>query len=71
MEWVPETLSSWLSTFDEPPGWDDLAEAVALPLASALALPALRHRLVLSYRADVDNVSSADVVSSILRRARS
>ncbi|NYE38629.1 hypothetical protein F4692_003779 [Nocardioides cavernae] len=37
MEWVPETLSSWLSTFDEPPGWDDLAEAVALPLASALA----------------------------------
>jgi MoxR-like ATPase len=37
----------------------------------ALALPALRHRLVLSYRADVDNVSAADVVLAILRRAQS
>jgi MoxR-like ATPase len=36
----------------------------------ALALPALRHRLVLSYRADVDNVSAADVVQAILRRAK-
>jgi MoxR-like ATPase len=36
----------------------------------ALALPALRHRLVLSYRADVDNVSAADVVLAILRRAQ-
>ena len=37
MDWVPDTLSTWLSSFDEPPGWDDLADAVALPLASALA----------------------------------
>jgi MoxR-like ATPase len=37
---------------------------------AALALPALRHRLVLSYRADVDGVKDADVVSAILRRAR-
>jgi MoxR-like ATPase len=36
----------------------------------AMALPALRHRLVLSYRADVDNVSTADVVAAILRRTR-
>ena len=38
---------------------------------SAVALPALRHRLVLSYRADVDGVSSKDVVSAMLRRAGS
>ena len=37
MDWVPDTLSTWLSSFAEPPGWDDLAESVALPLASALA----------------------------------
>ena len=37
MDWVPDTLSTWLSSFDEPPGWDDLADVVALPLASALA----------------------------------
>ena len=37
MDWVPETLSTWLANFGEPPGWDDLAESVALPLASALA----------------------------------
>jgi len=37
MDWVPHTLTMWLSSFDEPPGWDDLADAVALPLASALA----------------------------------
>lgn len=37
MDWVPETLTTWLSMFDEPPGWDDLADSVALPLASALA----------------------------------
>jgi MoxR-like ATPase len=30
-----------------------------------LALPALRHRLVLSYRAEVDGVKDADVVSAI------
>ena len=34
----------------------------------ALALPALRHRLVLSYRADVDGVRAADVVEAILKR---
>jgi len=37
----------------------------------ALALPALRHRLVLSYRADVDGVRDADVVEAILKRVRS
>jgi MoxR-like ATPase len=36
---------------------------------SAVALPALRHRLVLSYRADVDGVASSDVVRAVLRRA--
>jgi MoxR-like ATPase len=36
----------------------------------ALALPALRHRLVLSYRADVDGVRDADVVEAILKRVR-
>jgi MoxR-like ATPase len=36
---------------------------------SAVALPALRHRLVLSYRADVDGVGSSDVVRAVLRRA--
>ena len=35
----------------------------------ALALPALRHRLVLSYRADVDGVDPADVVGAIVRHA--
>jgi len=35
----------------------------------ALALPALRHRLVLSYRADVDGVVPADVVGAIVRQA--
>jgi MoxR-like ATPase len=34
----------------------------------ALALPALRHRLVLSYRADVDGVRAADVVAAILKK---
>jgi MoxR-like ATPase len=36
----------------------------------AMALPALRHRLVLGYRADVDGVSDEDVVRAILSRAR-
>ena len=36
---------------------------------SAVALPALRHRLVLSYRADVDGVASSSVVRAILRKA--
>ena len=36
----------------------------------AMALPALRHRLVLGYRADVDGVSDADVVRAIVERAR-
>jgi MoxR-like ATPase len=34
-----------------------------------LALPALRHRLVLGYRADVDGVRDEDVVRAILDRA--
>jgi len=37
---------------------------------SALALPALRHRLVLSYRADADGVSDVDVVNSLRRKLR-
>ena len=36
----------------------------------ALALPALRHRLVLSYRAEVDGVKDADVVAAITRLVR-
>jgi len=43
--------------------------AADLEDVSAVALPALRHRLVLSYRADVDGVSSKDVVNAMLRRA--
>ncbi|HLV64979.1 MAG TPA: MoxR family ATPase [Polyangiaceae bacterium] len=35
----------------------------------ALALPALRHRLVLGYRADVDGVSDETVVRALLERA--
>jgi MoxR-like ATPase len=35
----------------------------------AMALPALRHRLVLGYRADVDGVRDEDVVRTILERA--
>lgn len=37
LDWVDETIKDWLAAFLEPPGWDDIAEAVALPLASALA----------------------------------
>jgi len=36
----------------------------------ALALPALRHRLVLSYRADADGVTDADVVQALKRKLR-
>jgi MoxR-like ATPase len=36
----------------------------------SLALPALRHRLVLSYRAEVDGVKDADVVAAIVRQVR-
>jgi MoxR-like ATPase len=36
----------------------------------ALALPALRHRLVLSYRAEVDGVKDADVVAAIVKQVR-
>jgi MoxR-like ATPase len=35
---------------------------------AALVLPALRHRLVLSYRAEADGVRDADVVSALRRR---
>jgi MoxR-like ATPase len=34
----------------------------------ALALPALRHRLVLSYRAEVDGVKDADVVAAVVKQ---
>jgi serine/threonine protein kinase len=37
LEWIPETLKTWLAGLPEPAGWDDVADAVALPLASALA----------------------------------
>ena len=36
---------------------------------AALALPALRHRLVLSYRAEADGVRDADVVRALRRSA--
>jgi MoxR-like ATPase len=36
-----------------------------------LCLPALRHRLVLGYRADVDGVRDRDVVAAIVKSARS
>jgi MoxR-like ATPase len=36
----------------------------------ALALPGLRHRLVLSYRAEVDGVRDADVVAAIVKQVR-
>jgi MoxR-like ATPase len=34
----------------------------------ALALPGLRHRLVLSYRAEVDGVKDADVVAALVKQ---
>lgn len=37
LSWVPVSLKDWLATVTEPPGWDDVAEVIALPLASALA----------------------------------
>ena len=37
LNWVDQTISDWLASFSEPPGWDDIAEVIALPLASALA----------------------------------
>ena len=36
-----------------------------------LALPALRHRLVLGYRADVDGIRDRDVVAAIVKSAKS
>jgi MoxR-like ATPase len=36
----------------------------------ALALPALRHRLVLSYRAEADGVRDADVIRAVLRKVK-
>jgi MoxR-like ATPase len=36
----------------------------------ALVLPALRHRLVLGYRAEADGVRDADIVEAIRRKAR-
>jgi MoxR-like ATPase len=36
----------------------------------AMIVPALRHRLVLGYRAEADGVKDADVVSAIRRKAR-
>ena len=37
LDWVEHTIKNWLAEFREPPGWDDIAEVIALPLASALA----------------------------------
>jgi MoxR-like ATPase len=34
----------------------------------ALALPALRHRLVLSYRAEVDGMKDADVIAAVVKQ---
>jgi len=36
---------------------------------AAMVLPALRHRLVLSYRAEADGIADADVVGAIAKRA--
>ena len=35
----------------------------------AMALPALRHRLVLGYRAEADGVKDRDIVNAIRRKA--
>jgi hypothetical protein len=35
-----------------------------------MALPALRHRLDLSYRADADGVTDVDVVNSLRRQLK-
>lgn len=35
LEWIPDTLKTWLAGLPETPGWDDVADTVALPLASA------------------------------------
>ncbi|MBM7078332.1 AAA domain-containing protein [Micromonospora humida] len=37
LSWVPVSLKDWLAAVPETPGWDDVAEVVALPMASALA----------------------------------
>ena len=37
LDWVPSTIRDWIVGLSGPPGWDDVAEVVALPLASALA----------------------------------
>lgn len=37
LEWIPDTLKTWLAGLPETPGWDDVADTIALPLASALA----------------------------------
>ncbi|MFG1917860.1 AAA domain-containing protein [Micromonospora sp. NPDC048898] len=37
LSWVPVSLKDWLAIAPETPGWDDVAEVIALPLASALA----------------------------------
>jgi MoxR-like ATPase len=39
------------------PSWDDIA---------ALAAPVLRHRLVLSFRAEAENLSTNDVIRRLL-----
>ena len=36
-KWIPETLNDWRARQPEDLGWDDVADAVALPLADALA----------------------------------
>jgi MoxR-like ATPase len=48
-----------------------LGEAAAdVQDVAALLLPALRHRLVLSYRADADGVRDSDVIAAIRRKLR-
>jgi MoxR-like ATPase len=36
----------------------------------ALAVPALRHRLVLGYRAEAEGVRDEDVLGAVLRRVK-
>lgn len=37
LEWIPDTITTYLACHPELSGWDDVAENIALPLASALA----------------------------------
>jgi MoxR-like ATPase len=44
--------------------------AAELEDVRALALPILRHRLVMSFRAEAENVRPADIIDALLRSER-